>query len=157
MSLKNHAFAAAVITAAALFVGLEPAHAAGKLCKLSISANDLMEYSTKVMTAGPGCSEIEVTLKDTGKLSRLRMGQNWVLVKAKDFRAVAHSGQLAGLPNNYQKPGDPRIIAATKVIGGGKSTSVTFPASKLKKGGSYMYLCTFPGDPVLMRGVFHYR
>ena len=157
MSLKNHAFAAAVITAGALFVGLEPAHAAGKLCKLSISASDLMEYSTKVMTAGPGCSEIEVTLKNTGKQPRLLMGHDWVLVKAKDLQAVAHAGALAGLPNNYQKPGDPRIIAATKVVGGGKSTSVTFPASKLKKGGSYMYLCTFPGHDVLMRGVFHYR
>ncbi|MGH8219675.1 MAG: azurin [Steroidobacteraceae bacterium] len=157
MSLKNHAFAAAVITAGALLVGLEPARAAGKLCKLSISANDRMEYSTKVMTAGPGCSEIEVTLKDTGKQPRLLMGHDWVLVEAKDLQAVAHAGALAGLPNNYQMPGDTRIIAATKVIGGGKSTSVTFPASKLKKGGSYMYLCTVPAHDALMRGVFHYR
>lgn len=157
MSLQSHAFAAAVITAGVLFAGIGPARAAGKLCKLSIAASDLMEYSTKVLTAGPGCSEIEVTLTNTGKQPRSLMGHDWVLVKTKDLQAVANAGAAAGLPNNYQMPGDPRIIAATKVIGGGKSTSVTFPASKLKRGGSYMYLCTFPGHDVLMRGVFRYR
>jgi azurin len=156
MDLKNYALVAAVVAAGAL-AGPPPAHAAGKLCELRISANDLMQYSTKQMTAGPGCTEIKVTLHDTGKLPRSVMGHDWVLVASRDLDAVANAGLAAGLADNYQKPGDPRIIAATKVIGGGQSTSVTFPASKLKKGGSYMYLCTFPGHNVLMRGVFHYR
>jgi azurin len=42
------------------------------------------------------------------------------------------------------------------MIGGGQSTSVTFPASLLMKGGSYMYLCTFPGHNALMRGKFNF-
>jgi len=157
MSLRNHSLAAAVFAAGVLFAGISPAHAAGKVCRLHITANDLMQYNKKEMTAGPGCAEIQVTLTNVGKLPAAAMGHDWVLVKSEDLTAVANDGLVAGLANNYQKPGDPQIIAATKIVGGGQSTTVTFPASKLKPGGSYMYLCTFPGHNVLMRGVFHYR
>ncbi len=157
MSSRNHRLAAAVILAGALGAGLAPAHAAGKLCRLRISANDLMQYDKQELSAGPGCSMIEVTLTNTGKLPAAAMGHDWVLVRTEDLAGVANDGLAAGLANNYQKPGDPRIIAATKIIGGGESTSVTFPASRLEPGGSYMYLCTFPGHYVLMKGVFHFR
>lgn len=157
MSLRNYSLAAAVITAGVLFGGVSPAHAAGKVCSFHITGNDLMQYDQKEMTAGPGCTEIRVTLTNVGKLPAAAMGHDWVLVRAEDFTGVANDGLAAGLANNYQKPGDPRIIAATKIVGGGQSTTVTFPASKLKPGGSYMYLCTFPGHNALMKGVFHYR
>ncbi len=148
---------AAVVMAAAPLAGVAPAHAAGKLCQVHITANDLMQYDKKEITVGPGCSQIEVTLTNVGKLPAAAMGHDWVLVKSADLAAVANDGLAAGLANNYQMPGDPRIIAATKIVGGGQSTSVTFPASKLEKGGSYMYLCTFPGHYALMKGVFDYR
>ncbi|MGB6450042.1 MAG: azurin [Steroidobacteraceae bacterium] len=148
---------AAVVMAAAPLAAVAPAHAAGKLCQIRITANDLMQYDKKEITVGPGCSQIEVTLADIGKLPAAAMGHDWVLVKSEDMMTVANDGLAAGLGNNYQKPGDPRIIAATKIIGGGQSTSVTFPASKLEKGGSYMFLCTFPGHNALMKGVFNYR
>jgi azurin len=82
------------------------------------------------------------------------MGHNWVLVKAADLGAVASSGMAAGLPSNYVDPGDRRVLAATKLVGGGQSATVTFPTSILRSGESYMYLCTFPGHNVMMRGVF---
>ncbi len=157
MNLRNYSLAAAIIAAGALFAGVAPAHAAGKVCRLEISANDLMQYDKKELSAGPGCAEIQVTLKDVGKLPAAAMGHDWVLVRSEDLTDVANDGLSAGLTNNYQKPGDPRIIAATKIVGGGQSTTVTFPASRLKPGGSYMYLCTFPGHNALMKGVFHYR
>jgi azurin len=155
MTAKNHWLAAALV-GAALLAGVAPVHAADKLCKLQISANDLMQYDKKDLTVGPGCSEVEVTLTDAGKLPASAMGHNWVLVKSSDLTAVANAGAAAGFANNYLEPGDPRVIAATKIVGGGESASVTFPASKLVKGGSYMYLCTFPGHNALMRGTFHY-
>jgi len=52
------------------------------------------------------------------------------------------------------KPGDTRVIAHTKVVGGGESTTVTFATSALKKGQAYKYLCTFPGHNALMNGDF---
>ena len=47
---------------------------------------------------------------------------------------------------------DKRVIAHTKVIGGGQTTSVTFPTSKLVKGGDYTFFCSFPGHYGQMRG-----
>jgi azurin len=136
--------------------GLAPAHAAGTLCKLQITANDLMQYDKKDLTVGSNCSQIELTLIDIGKLPATALGHNWVLVKSADLSAVANAGAAAGFANNYLQPGDPRVIAATRIVGGGQSARVTFPASKLVKGGSYMYLCTFPGHNALMRGTLHY-
>jgi len=132
------------------------AHAADKLCKLSISGNDLMQYDKKELTAAGDCTQIELTLTHTGKLPAAAMGHNWVLVKSADATAVANAGASAGLSNSYQQPGDPRVIASTKTIGGGESTSVTFSTSKLQKGGDYTYLCTFPGHNALMKGTFHF-
>jgi len=48
------------------------------------------------------------------------------------------------------------VLASTKIIGGGESTTVTFPTSVLKKGGSYMYLCTYPAHNSAMRGVLKF-
>jgi azurin len=69
---------------------------------------------------------------------------------------VAQAGIGAGLANDYLVPGDRRVLAHTKVIGGGESTSVTFSGSLLSKGGDYSYLCTFPGHSALMHGKFRF-
>jgi azurin len=58
----------------------------------------------------------------------------------------------AGAGQNYVKPGDPRVIAASKVIGGGESATVTIPVAKLKAGEKYTYICTFPGHASIMKG-----
>jgi azurin len=156
MASKHHWLAAALALAALPCAHPTVARAADTVCKLQISGNDLMQFDKKDLTVPSGCSEIQVTLTHTGKLPASALGHNWVLVKSSDLTAVANAGAAAGLANNYLEPGDPRVIAATKVIGGGESTSVRFPVSKLVKGGSYMYLCTFPGHNALMRGTFHY-
>jgi azurin len=62
----------------------------------------------------------------------------------------------AGLPNDYLKKGDTRVIAHTKVVGGGQTASVTFPTSKLTKGGAYTYFCSFPGHSSLMIGTLKF-
>jgi azurin len=156
MTANDRWLAAVLVLASAQHGWLSPAHAADTLCKLQISANDLMQYDKKDLSVGPGCAQIELTLTDVGKLPASALGHNWVLVKSSDLSAVANAGASAGFSHNYLEPGDPRVIAATKIVGGGQSTSVTFAVSKLQKGGSYMYLCTFPGHNALMRGTFHY-
>jgi azurin len=150
---RNTLLAAALIGANALLF-TAPAHAAGKVCKLEIDANDLMQYDKKELKAGADCASVELTLRHTGKLPAAAMGHNWTLVKAADAAAVANDGIGAGLANNYIKPGDKRVIAHTKVIGGGESTSVTFSTSALKAGEPYEYMCTFPGHNALMKGTF---
>jgi azurin len=156
MDLRRSSLSALALTAAWLCGGIAPVQAADKVCKLEIAGNDLMQFDKKELTAPADCTQIEVTLTHTGKLPAAAMGHDWALVKSDDVTAVANAGAAAGLQSNYIQPGDKRVIAATKMIGGGQSTSVTFPASLLMKGGSYMYLCTFPGHNALMRGKFNF-
>jgi len=131
-----------------------PTHAADKLCKLEIAGNDMMSYDKKELTVAGDCTQVELTLTHTGKLPAQAMGHNWTLVNTPDLAAVASAGMSAGLASDYIPSGDKRVIAHTKVIGGGQSTSVTFSTAGLKKGGDYSYLCTFPGHSALMKGKF---
>jgi azurin len=145
------------LTAAALLGALAlPLYAQADPCQLEISGNDQMQYDKTELSAPATCKEITVTLHHSGKLPKEAMGHDWVLVNTSDMAAVANAGLGAGLANNYVAPGDKRVLAHTKVIGGGESTSVTFPASILKKGGNYSYLCTFPGHNALMHGTFKF-
>ncbi len=84
------------------------------------------------------------------------MGHNWVLTKTTDMTALANEAAKAGLDKDYLPPGDKRVIAHTKVIGGGQSTSVKFSTSTLTKGGDYTFFCSFPGHYGLMKGKFVY-
>jgi azurin len=150
-SLTNTLAAALLLGALAL-----PLAAHADPCKVEISGNDLMQYDKQELAVPATCQEITVTLHHSGKQPKEAMGHNWVLVNASDFAAVANAGLGAGLANDYLAAGDKRVIAHTKVIGGGESASVTFKASLLKKGGGYKYLCTFPGHNALMHGTFKF-
>jgi len=125
-------------------------------CQLDISGNDQMQYDKATLTVPASCKEVTLTLHHTGKLPREAMGHNWVLVNAADFDAVANAGLGAGLANDYVAPGDKRVLAHTRTIGGGQTASVTFPTSLLKPGGDYRYLCSFPGHNALMRGTLKF-
>ena len=125
-------------------------------CQLEINGTDQMQYDKQTLTLPASCKEVTLTLHHTGKLPREAMGHNWVLVNAADCNAVASAGMGAGLANDYVAPGDQRVLAHTKTIGGGQTTSVTFQTSILKPGGDYRYLCTFPGHNALMRGTLKF-
>ena len=152
MTLLRNA-AATVLLLAALAI---PRFAHADPCQLEISGNDQMQYDKQVLTVPASCTEVTVTLHHVGKLPREAMGHNWVLVNGADLEAVANGGMGAGLANDYVAAGDKRVLAHTKVIGGGQTTSVTFPTSILKAGGDYRYLCTFPGHHALMHGTLKF-
>jgi azurin len=128
--------------------------AAADVCPLSISATDLMRFEQQTLQVDRQCTEVEVTLHHTGKLSASAMGHDWVLTKTSDVASVANAGMNAGLANNFQKPGDTRIVAATKVIGGGESATVRFSTAQLEGGASYSYFCSAPGHFSIMKGRF---
>jgi azurin len=152
MSVMRSSFAAALVLAA-----LAPlsAHAADA-CKLDISGNDQMQYDKQELAVPATCKQVTLTLHHAGTLAKEAMGHNWVLVNTPDLAAVATAGMGAGITNNYIAPDDKRVLAHTKLVGGGQSDSVTFSTSILKAGGSYMYLCTFPGHNALMHGTFKF-
>jgi azurin len=111
-----------------------------------------MQYDKKELKVAGDCAEVELVLKHTGKLPIQSMGHNWVLTKAADAADVGLAGVGAGRDNSYVDPNDKRVIAHTKLIGGGETTSVKFSTKALKKGESYSYVCTFPGHSALMKG-----
>jgi azurin len=100
------------------------------------------------------CKTVAINLKHTGKLPRNAMGHNWVLSATENAQAAAKDGWATGLENQYFKPNDSRIIAGTKIIGGGKSDSVSFNLSDLKVGGDYTFFCSFVGHFAMMKGKF---
>lgn len=123
-------------------------------CQLSIDGNDAMAFSKKEMTAPSSCKEVTITLKHVGKMASNAMGHNWVLSKSSDFKDIATAGMAAGLDNNYLPQGDERIIAATKIIGGGESDSVTLTLGELSADEEYTFFCSFPGHWSMMYGSF---
>lgn len=140
----------------AAFVLLSPA-AIADVCLLNINATDQMRFEQQTLQVEAQCTEVKVTLHNTGKLPANVMGHNWVLTKTADVAAVANAGMGVGLANNYQKPGDTRIVAATKIIGGGEDSSVQFSVAQLQTGTSYTYFCSAPGHYSTMKGRFVYN
>ena len=155
MRVIRHVLAAVALVGATVALPAA-ANAADKVCKLAITGTDLMQYDKKELDVAGDCTSVELTLTHGGKLPKEAMGHNWVLVNAPDLNAVANAGMSAGIANNYVTPGDKKVLASTKVVGGGETATVTFATSVLKKGGSYMYLCTFPGHNSVMRGVLKF-
>jgi azurin len=126
--------------------------ASAKTCSFTLQGTDQMKYDQEAIAVGADCTEVEITLKHTGTLPKASMGHNWVLTQGADFQAVTTAGVTAGPEQNYVPKADKRVIAFTKLIGGGETTSVKFPTSKLKKGGDYLFFCSFPGHWSVMKG-----
>ena len=132
------------------------AFAADKVCKLEISGNDAMKFDKTELAVAADCTQVELTLHHSGKLPAQAMGHNWVLTKTSDVAGVASDGIAAGFANDHIKKGDTRVIAHTKLVGGGQTTSITFPTSGLTKGGAYTFFCSFPGHSSIMKGAFKF-
>jgi azurin len=128
--------------------------ATADVCPLTIDATDDMRFEQETLQVETRCTDVEVTLRHTGKLPARIMGHDWVLTKTADVAAVANAGMGAGLANSFQKPGDKRIVAATKMVGGGENAVVRFSTSQLERGVSYSYFCSAPGHFSIMKGRF---
>ena len=123
-------------------------------CSYDVIVGDYLRFSTPELSVEKSCEAITINLSHEGTLAANIMGHNWVLTTDADVQAVATDGMSAGLPNNYVKPNDARVIAASAVIGGGDKTTLTFSTADLSAGGNYIFFCSFPGHSYGMRGKF---
>ncbi len=146
--MKSLRFAAAIVS----LVAAGPLLAADAVCSTEIEGNDAMQFNKTSIEVPQSCAEFEVILKHVGKMPKAAMGHNWVLTSAADMQAVANDGMAATINNDFLKPGDTRVIAHTKMIGGGETAAVTVPVAKLKAGDSYAFFCSFAGHWALMKG-----
>ena len=138
-----------MITAALILAAPLAAHAAD--CKIDLEGNDAMKFNKTSIEVPKACKDFTINLKHTGKMAKNVMGHNVVVTKTADMAGVNSDGVKAGLPNNYIKADDARVIAHSKVVGGGESTSVTFPVAKLGADPT-SFFCSFPGHAALMKG-----
>ena len=121
-------------------------------CATEIEGNDAMQYNVGSIAIPASCTNFKITLKHAGTMPVGAMGHNVVIAATSDMQGIEADGIAAGAANNYVKPGDTRVIAHTKLVGGGESDSVSFPVDKLKAGGPYEFFCSFPGHATVMKG-----
>jgi len=100
-------------------------------CSAELTGNDAMKFDKANIEVPKSCKEFTIKLSHSGKLATNVMGHNVVIAKTADIAGVATDGMAAGLAADYVKPGDARVVAHSKVIGGGQSTTVTFPVAKI--------------------------
>lgn len=128
--------------------GSKPATVAD--CATTIEANDAMQYNADSISVPASCTQFTITLKHVGQMPIAAMGHNLVVAKAADMAGIAADG-MAVTPEHL-KPDDARVIAHTRMLGGGESAAVTFDVAKVQDGGPFRFFCSFPGHLALMQG-----
>jgi azurin len=123
-------------------------------CTVEVEAGDALSFSTPKIEIPASCANATINFKHTGRLPAAAMGHNWVLAKTADLQPIQNDGNVAGAAGGYLKADDPRVIAATAIIGGGESTSVTFATAGLNAGDAYSFFCTVMSHSVVMKGTF---
>lgn len=120
-----------------------------EVVEITITGNDQMKYDLSRIDVYEG-QTVKLTLVHGGEMAKEAMGHNWVLLKkgvsAEEFAAdAAASVDTDYIPEN--RAGD--IIAHTKTLGGGESTTIEFTAPEK---GTYNFICSFPGHFGMMNG-----
>ena len=118
-----------------------------KEIKIILNSDDLMRFDKNMLLVQSG-QKITLTLNHIGKMDKLIMGHNFVLLK-KDVDVMAFAEKAVLAKNNEYIPEGDEIIVYTKLLGGGESDTITFDAPEK---GYYTFLCTFPGHWGLMKG-----
>ena len=115
---------------------------------LQIESNDQMQYSVTELRAPAG--KITLTLKHVGKMEKIAMGHNLVILKPgtdiSDFTLKAVDAKDTDYIPASEKA---KVIAHTKIIGGGESDVIEFT---IDEPGTYDFICSFPGHVSMMKG-----
>ena len=121
--------------------------------KITITGNDTMQFDVKEFTV-QASAKVELTFKNIGKLPKLAMGHNLVILK-EGVSPLKFGQKIMGMgaspTNPLPKESLVEVIAATKLLGPGESEKLSFTAPK--QAGLYQFLCSFPGHYAIMRGV----
>ena len=121
--------------------------------KISITGNDQMQFSIREFEVKTG-EEVEIEFKNIGKLPKIAMGHNLVILK-KGISAIAFGGKAASsganatnaLPDSVKSD----VFAYTKLLGPGEKAVLKFKAPL--QSGVHQFLCSFPGHYAIMRGI----
>ena len=121
----------------------------GKVATINLTANDAMQFNTAEIKISAGRT-VKLNLKHVGKMPLEMMGHNFVLLaQGTDINAFSAAGVTAKDTEYIAKAMADKVIAKTKLLGGGESDSIEF---KAPAPGTYDFLCTFPGHSAIMKG-----
>jgi len=125
----------------ALAAASAPAAASARV--IQIQTADHMKYIPAAISAAPGES-VTIVLTHTGKMPKLAMGHNFVLLKkASEAKGIAEKCASARDTEFIAESVKPQLLAYTKLIGPGETAQVTFTAPAQR--GDYLFICTCPG------------
>jgi azurin len=120
------------------------------VANIVITGNDLMQYNLTEIKVKAG-QKVKLTLRHLGTLDKNVMGHNVVILN-KDVDLGAFAAKAAtDKANDYIPAGTQDVLAHTKMIGGGETTSIEFIAPEA---GIYDFLCSFPAHFAMMKGKF---
>lgn len=131
----------------------DSAPASGKAAEgndVVLESTDQMTFVTTEIKVKSG-EKVTLTLKHIGKMPVEVMGHNFVLLKQGTDLAAFAGKAMNAKETDYVPTGSEEVIAHTKVIGGGESTTITFDAPEK---GTYDFICSFPGHYAIMKGKF---
>ena len=122
----------------------------GKVVTVQIEGLDSMKYNyTRIDVKAD--RTVKLTLTHTGKMAKNVMGHNLVILKKDvDVKAFAMSAIAAKATDFIPAGSEDKMIAMTKLIGGGESDTIEFAAPEA---GTYNFICTFPGHFTMMKGI----
>ena len=135
-----------------VLLALSPLQSFAKTCNVAIGSNDAMQFDKQEIRIAADCTQVKLTLRHTGALPTEVMGHNWVLTTTANLEALATAAGKLPASSDHVPKGDARVLAASKVVGGGQSTTFTFSTSALRKGGDYTFFCSVPGHWMMMQG-----
>ena len=126
--------------------------------KIVIESNDLMKFDKSSINVEKG-KEYEITLKNVGKLPKVAMGHNLIILKpginALTFGQALITKYGATVQNEWNPvKGSMLILKQTKMLGPGEQETLKI---KFDKSGAYHYLCSFPGHFGQMRGIINVK
>jgi len=118
------------------------------IVNVNMITSDRMKFNLRKITVKAG-QKIKLTLTHTGKLDKRVMGHNVVFLKQGVKTSAFASKAAAAKENDYIPEGTSAVIAYTKMLGGGETTTIEFTAPAA---GTYDYICSFPAHYAMMKG-----
>lgn len=125
-------------------------NADASVVEVSIEGTDQMTFNKNEIKV-PAGSTVKLTLTHVGSLPATVMGHNVVILK-EGTDVTEFAQKAVNFPDNNYVPEDATsVVAHTKIVGGGESTTIEFEAPAP---GTYTFICSFPGHYAMMKGKF---
>ena len=121
-------------------------------CETNLSAADNMMFDKRKISVDSSCEKFVINFEHKGKMPIAAGGHNVVIIKTDDFNTVVKKIDMKLGAETGFLPETPEVLAKTAIIGGGEKASLSIDTSKLEKGGSYQFICSFPGHYAVMKG-----